>query len=102
MRSPASPPIATTRAHPAAVSASATRRAIATPATCIVALSLPMRRLAPPHSTAPIGASAESNNVARSSLHSGDAAGVELLQEHRYAIGLVALADGRGHLLQAA
>ena len=49
-----SPPMATTGEQPASASASATRRAIATPATGIVALSAPMRRLAPPHSTAPI------------------------------------------------
>ena len=72
----------------------ATRRAIGTPSTSTAALSTPMRRLAPPHSTAPIGG-----------CHQplvGKAAGIELVHEHGDALGLVTLADCRRHLLQTA
>ena len=70
---------------------SATRRAIATPSTSISALSRPMRRLAPPQSTAPIG---DVISRRRECRWGRAAAGTG-----RY-VGLVVLADGRGHLLQ--
>src|SRR5690606_13811046 len=52
-RARASPPTATTRAAPAAASARATRAASGRPSRRISALSAPIRRLAPPQSTAP-------------------------------------------------
>ena len=48
-----SPPTNTTGSHPAAASDPATRSAIGTPATSTNALSVPIRRLDPPQSTAP-------------------------------------------------
>ena len=50
-----SPPTSTTGWHPAASKRRATRSAIATPSTSTNALSVPIRRLRPPHSTAPAG-----------------------------------------------
>ena len=48
-----SPPKARTSRHPAALNAAATRAAMGTPSISINALVVPMRRLAPPVSTAP-------------------------------------------------
>ena len=53
MSADSSPPIAATAEQPPTLKASATRRAIDRPSTTTSALSLPIRRLAPPHSTAP-------------------------------------------------
>ena len=95
-----SPPIADTDEQPAAIRASATRRAIATPPTGIVALSTPIRVLAPPHNTAP-NALVIACRASRSSPVGGNAVWIELLHEQSDALGLVGLTDGGGHLLQA-
>ena len=92
--------------HPAARNAAATSDAIGTPSISINALVAPMRRLAPPVSTAPTnnGANNGANRGGTSSgvSVSGNPCGIELEQEDVAPFGLVGLADPGGDVAEPA
>src|ERR1700709_1928700 len=89
-----SPPTHSTAAAPAASKAARTRCAMGTPSTGTSALSRPMRRDAPPASTAALkGSVSITGPIVRASPGGGDSRRIALEHEEVAALGLVGLAD---------